>query len=93
MAARVAANTHQLIETLGSVAGLRVASATEPKRRSGIVAIRSERHDSPALEQALRKHRIMSVARGGLLRLSPHYYQGERDISRLCNALIDIHSS
>ena len=92
VATRIRANTNQLIETLGTVAGLRVASATEPERRSGIVAIGSDRYDSSALEQALRKHRIMSVARGGLLRLSPHYYQGEQDMSRLCDALIEVHT-
>jgi selenocysteine lyase/cysteine desulfurase len=70
-------------------AGWRVTGSQRPGDLSGIVAI--ENDDLPAHEaaRALRGRGIAVCARRGKLRISPHIYNNDEDLSRLSEALID----
>jgi selenocysteine lyase/cysteine desulfurase len=84
---RVLANTDQLIRGLGERPGFRVTSATAPERRSGIVAFDHERIAAADLHGRLTDAGVSCVVRGGSIRLSPHFYQGERQIEAFLEIL------
>lgn len=54
---------------------------------SSIVAARFPGVDASALARGLRERRIIVAARGGMLRISPHFYNNEMDLTRLEDAL------
>ena len=54
---------------------------------SSIVAARFESCDVSALSKALRERRVLVSARRGNLRVSPHFYNDERDLKTLSDAL------
>ena len=54
---------------------------------SPIVAARFEGRDVSALARALKQERVLVAARRGYLRVSPHFYNNERDLETLSSAL------
>jgi cysteine desulfurase / selenocysteine lyase len=54
---------------------------------SPIVAARFENRDVSALARALRERRVLVAARRGNLRVSPHFYNNERDLDAFADAL------
>jgi len=68
--------------------GYRVISARHPREASGILAFHSEAHDPEPVQRHLQmEHRIVIAERCGRLRTSPHFYNSEREIDQLLDAL------
>ncbi len=68
--------------------GYRVISSRMPTEASGIVAFRSDVHDHDKIQAHLEaEHRIVIAVRCGRLRASPHFYNTEREIDQLVEAL------
>jgi selenocysteine lyase/cysteine desulfurase len=84
---RVLDNSRFLIEELGELPGLRLSSASEEQRRSGIVSFTHERMQATAVHQHLVKAGVSAVVREGSIRLSPHFYQGETQLSEFMQIL------
>jgi cysteine desulfurase/selenocysteine lyase len=90
IAGRVLANTDLLVRELPRIKGVRVVSRTEPERRSGIVSFVHDSRPPEELYQALQKEGVGCAVRGRSVRLSPHFYQGERELERFLNSLAGI---
>ena len=84
---RIQANTARLMDGLKSLSGVRLASDEGSERRSGIVALAPEQVAERDLARRLGKDRIVVVGRQGLVRVSPHFYQGEREIDRILEGI------
>ncbi|MEP7271899.1 MAG: aminotransferase class V-fold PLP-dependent enzyme [Acidobacteriota bacterium] len=67
--------------------GYEVVSSRRPGETSSIVCCRHARHSSNVLSHALEEKRIITTARMGRLRLSPHFYNTRDDIDQLIDAL------
>jgi selenocysteine lyase/cysteine desulfurase len=83
---RVLSNTGQLIDSLQAM-GLEVLSATEGSRRSGIVSFRAPSVEPDRLLSALTAQSIHAVRRGQGIRLSPHFYQGKREMEQVLEGI------
>ena len=89
VAQRVLANTSHLLEGLRGMRGVRVTSRIEANRRSGIVSFVHERIDPKALYEALKKEGISCAVREGSVRISPHFYQGEKELEAFFQRLVN----
>ncbi|MBX9599867.1 MAG: aminotransferase class V-fold PLP-dependent enzyme [Bryobacteraceae bacterium] len=69
---------------------LRDLGGGSPDTGSQIVCARFEGQDPSALSRALKDRRILTSARKGHLRVSPHFYNNEEDIAKLGWALREI---
>jgi selenocysteine lyase/cysteine desulfurase len=69
--------------------GYEVLSSRAPGETSAIICCRHPRHIATALNAELEKQRIITTARLGRLRISPHFYNTRDDIDRLITALPD----
>lgn len=68
--------------------GYRVVSSRAPTEASGIVGFISDLHEHERVQRHLEsEHRIVISVRCGRLRASPHYYNSEREIDQLVEAL------
>jgi len=68
--------------------GYRVISSRTAAEASGIVAFVSDVHDHEKVQAHLEaEHRIIIALRCGRLRASPHFYNTEREIDQLIEAL------
>ncbi len=76
---RVIALTDHLIEGLRGL-NCEVASPLEPARRSGIVCFRHPTRAPDEVVARLAQERIAAASRLGVVRLSPHFYNDEREI-------------
>jgi selenocysteine lyase/cysteine desulfurase len=68
---------------------LELLSATEGCRRSGIVTFRAPTVDSDHLLSALTARSIHAIRRGEGIRLSPHFYQGKREMEQVLEGIED----
>jgi len=69
---------------------LREAGAMVAKQDSPIVAAKFENRDVSAMARALKEKRVLVAARRGNLRVSPHFYNDDTDLSKLAEALQNI---
>jgi len=68
--------------------GYRVVSSRVPSEASGIVAFFSDLHEPEPIRRHLQdEHRIVIAVRSGRLRASPHFYNTQREIDQLIEAL------
>ncbi len=67
--------------------GYRIVSSRRPGEASAIIACQHERHTAEELCQQLDAHRIITTARLGRLRISPHFYNTRADIDHLLEHL------
>jgi selenocysteine lyase/cysteine desulfurase len=88
--ARVLANTDRLLDALPRIPGIRVTSATAAIRRSGIVSFEHERLSPEHVYRALQDEGTSCALRGRAVRISPHFYQGERELDYFLEQLIQI---
>jgi selenocysteine lyase/cysteine desulfurase len=86
VAERVLANTAYLLAALAEIPGIRLSSSEESDRRSGIVSFRHEKLPPADLYRKLQKSGVSCAVRGESIRLSPHFYQGEKEL----NAFLEI---
>ena len=68
-------------------AGWTLAGPDRPEERSGIVVLDREGSDNDAVVRALRSQGVAVSCRRGLLRVSPHLYNGDEDLDRLADGL------
>jgi selenocysteine lyase/cysteine desulfurase len=86
---RVLENTRLLVDAIRERPGLELVSRLEPGRQSGIVTFRPDGISAERLHRALTEAGVSCVLRGGAIRLSPHFYQGEKEMSRFVSILED----
>ena len=79
---RVLANTARLREGLERIPGTVILSRREAGRRAGILVFRIEGRDSVGLHGELVKRNVLCAARGGGIRLSPHFYTPRQKIDK-----------
>jgi selenocysteine lyase/cysteine desulfurase len=85
--ARILANTERLRSGVSSLPGVEFAGRPPPAPASGIVSLRPTRRPAREVVQRMAERRVIAVARGDLVRLSPHAYQDERVVERVLEAL------
>jgi selenocysteine lyase/cysteine desulfurase len=84
--ARVKKNTDRLIQGLTNK-GFTIHSPRENESWSGIVSVSREGTDPEELMKRLYRNRVVTVVRGGRLRLAPHFYNTEDQIDRVVELL------
>ena len=62
-------------------------SSRRAGEKSGIVSFRRSDMDAEMLFQKLHTSGIVSAARGGYCRLSPHFYNSEEEVDAVLEAL------
>lgn len=73
-----------------ALAGRSIASAGIPQaNQSHIVSVPLDGRDGAGVLSALREHGVVASVRDGQLRLSPHFYNDERDIDRCVEAIAE----
>ena len=87
--ARVLANTDYLVRNLQGIPGIKVVSRLEAERRSGIVSFVHESRSSDEIYRALQKQGVSCAVRDQAVRISPHFYQGEKQLDRFFELLED----
>src|SRR3569623_1373548 len=71
---RVLANSGYLLEHLAALPGVELLTPASPERHAGIVTFRHRDVDGRRLWQDLSTKGVVCAARGGGVRLSPHFY-------------------
>ncbi|MEE8495043.1 MAG: aminotransferase class V-fold PLP-dependent enzyme [Xanthomonadales bacterium] len=84
---RVLQNTEFLINALSLIAGVQITSRTEPERRSGIVSFAHQNIPSTTLNIRLAESGVTCAVRENSIRLSPHFYQDETDLTEFMRIL------
>ncbi len=79
-----------LIEEGARRLGFEVASPRAEGERSGIVALGRAGLDVEAAARALGERGVVVVARGGWLRVSPHFYNTPAQVERFLGALAEL---
>jgi len=87
---RILDNSQFLIRELGRLPGIKISSRTTENRRSGIVSFTHSTISSGRLNNQLAKSGVTTAVRGDSIRLSPHFYQGETEISEFIRILARI---
>lgn len=77
---RILANTDSLLTVLRELPGVVLTSAADPQRRSGILSFRHAQVAVSDIHRELTAAGVSCVIRGSSIRLSPHFYQGEKQI-------------
>jgi len=84
---RVLSNTDFLLTELGKFNGVKVTSHESPERRSGIVSFKLESEPLVRLYSRLSDAGVSAVVRGDSIRLSPHFYQGKKQLFQFLEVL------
>jgi cysteine desulfurase/selenocysteine lyase len=69
--------------------GYQIVSSRRPGEASAVVSCRHPRHQAGDLYRRLAAERIITTARLGRLRISPHFYNTKDEIDRLIEVLPD----
>ncbi len=80
VAAAIAHHAGRLADVLGRRDDVELLSPVDPTRRAGIVTFRPRQGESQALYRALMAADVVCAARGGGVRLSPHFWHADADI-------------
>ena len=67
--------------------GYQVISARRESEKSAVICCRHEKHSAESLAQSLGERQIVTAARAGRLRISPHFYNTRDEIDRLIACL------
>lgn len=78
----VVRNSEFLIQQLTALKGVTILSDTSPHRMSGIVTFAIDNKSSDAVYQQLKQQGVLCAARGGGVRLSPHFYTPAEQLSQ-----------
>ena len=76
--------TERLVDGLQRM-GKRIMSPLDPKRRSGIVTFQVD--DASGMSKRLEQEHVIVAPRVDRLRISPHFYNTEREIDTLLGKL------
>ena len=83
---RILELTDRLCEGL-QVSGYKLLSSRVPDEKSGIVTFSHPECSAQELHRRLQQEQIVSSVRGGMLRLSPHFYNTLEEIDRTLEVL------
>ena len=84
---RVLSNTDYLLANLEHLPGVRVSSHEAADRRSGIVSFTHKELSILSLHRELTRAGVSVVVRGDSIRVSPHFYQGEKQLAEFLEIL------
>lgn len=84
---RILKNTYFLTGALPGLAGVQITSRIEPERCSGIVSFSHNEIRAGTLNSRLAQAGVTCAIRGNSVRLSPHFYQDETDLSEFVKIL------
>jgi len=84
---RVLSNTDYLLANLEQLPGVRVSSHKAAERRSGIISFNHNELSIHSLHRELTGARVSVVVRGDSIRVSPHFYQGEKQLAEFLEIL------
>jgi cysteine desulfurase/selenocysteine lyase len=84
--ARIISLVDRLVEGLKDNARVKVRSYLEPEFRSGIVNLACQDPES-VVKRLLQERGVIISARGGGLRISPHFYNTEGEVDKLVSGL------
>jgi cysteine desulfurase/selenocysteine lyase len=87
VSSRILQNTGYLIEALPSIPGIVITSPTQVEQRSGIVCFAHSDIPSKTLNKRLAKAGATCAVRGTSIRVSPHFYQDETELTRFIRIL------
>ena len=90
VARRVLANTEFLLDSLPRIPGIRIRSRMEAERRSGIVSFVHERLSPENIYRTMQQNGVSCAVRGHSVRLSPHFYQGQKELQVFLDMLTDM---
>jgi selenocysteine lyase/cysteine desulfurase len=76
----VLSHSAHLLEELGKLPGVELLTPREDARHAGIVTFRHPQRSPEAMYQAMMQAGIVCAARGGGVRLSPHYHTSEQQL-------------
>jgi len=80
-------NTKYLFDKINNIEGLELLSSESPERLSGIVTFRRRDMDAAPLYRYLMGAGVICAHRGGGIRFSPHFYQGQDELDRGLDAV------
>ena len=87
VSAQVLRNSGFLINELVQLPSLSISSRTAENRRSGIISFAHESMPAGRLHGLLAKSGITSAVRGDSIRISPHFYQDESELTEFVRIL------
>jgi len=79
--------TVNLMQSLSNLRGVRIITPREEKRRAGIITIRFEKADYMEVAKKLGEKGIIVSPRFESVRMSPHVYNTEEDVSKASEEL------
>jgi cysteine desulfurase/selenocysteine lyase len=86
-------NTSQLLTQLKQLAGIQLITRSEPGRRSGIVTFKPSQLSAQAVQRALAGRNVTCAVRDNAIRLSPHFYQGSKEIEQVFEVIEQVLST
>ena len=75
----------------GEARGLEVAGPRDPARRTPSTAFRCD--DAGRVEAGLRREGVLASARGGVIRMAPHFFTTTDEVDRALDALVRVMGS
>ena len=86
-------NATYLLEHLARLKQLQVVTPATTSRHAGIVTFRNREVDAATLWQYLTERGVVCAARGGGIRLSPHFYNKKADLDAVIKLISDYKSA
>jgi len=83
----ILSNTNKILKYIDNNEEYRSLCSSDTSRHSGIVLLKHQNIDSKELFRLLTLKGVQCAERGNGIRLSPHFYQGERELDKLFNML------
>ena len=83
-------NSRYLIQGLSAIQGIRVMTDAREERLSGIVTFQSDKPAAQQMYRLLMERGILCAARGGGVRLSPHFYTPRDQLEKALSLIEDL---
>jgi selenocysteine lyase/cysteine desulfurase len=83
-------NSRYLIQGLSAIQGIRVMTDASEERLSGIVTFQSDKPAAQQMYRLLMEQGILCAARGGGVRLSPHFYTPRDQLEQTLRLIEDL---
>jgi cysteine desulfurase/selenocysteine lyase len=83
-------NSQILSGTLSAIPGIELVRPFEQQRSAGIVSFKAPGKDLLEIHRALKQKHLACAVRGGLIRLSPHFYQAGEPLQKMLTVIEDV---
>ncbi len=83
----ILSNTAELLDGLQTINSVAISSPLAKDRRSGIVCFKPGNKDCAEVVIKLAEANVTCAVRGDSIRLSLHFYQGQKQVTHLLNAI------